>query len=88
MTRADAWTDYELQLLYQTVNDLNWFAQVAPFIDRSEAAIRVKMTAIRREAGIVPMRSGPVARAAPMVVQDKARRGSDRLRDAMLAMVA
>jgi hypothetical protein len=88
MTRHDAWTDYELQLLYQTVNDLNWFDQVAPFIDRSEAAIRTKMSGLRREAGIFPMRAGPVAKPTAKVVRDTARRGSDRLRDAMLAMVA
>lgn len=87
MTRRDAWTDMELQELYEVVNDADWYGKVAPFLDRSEAAIRAKMSALRREAGIVP-RPGPRARSHSVTVRESAAAGSVKLRDAMLALVA
>lgn len=56
------WTDFELQCLYDVVNDINWYEQVRDLLPaRSEAAARAKMCALRREAGIMPRHNGPKA---------------------------
>jgi hypothetical protein len=86
--RHDAWSDYELSLLYGAVNDIDWFSQVAPFIDRSETAIRTRMSALRREAGIVPLMHGPRAQSTTAMTRNDAAAGSARLRRAIAEMVA
>jgi hypothetical protein len=85
--RNDAWTDMELQELYEVVNDSDWFAKVALRIHRTEKAIRAKMCALRREAGIVA-KPGPTARAVCMTERQRATDGCDRLKAALLDMVA
>ncbi len=79
--RNDAWTDVELQELYEVVNDPDWFTQVG-HLPRTEAAIRAKMCALRREAGIIP-KPGPLAAAQHMTVRQAATHGSEMLRRAI-----
>lgn len=83
--RADAWTDFELQVLYDVVNDVNWFEKARALIDRSDNAVRVKMSALRAEAGIIPGIRGPRAMSRPRVVRDDAAAGSRAL---LLAIAA
>jgi hypothetical protein len=84
--RADAWTDFELQCLYDVVNDVDWFSRVSKLIDRSDNAIRAKMSALRAETGIEPGRAGPRARSRSRTAHDDARKGSDALLAAMIAV--
>lgn len=87
--RYDGWSDYELQCLYDAVNDIDWFPRVAPLLrQRSENAIRTKMSLLRREAGIAPRQSGPKARSTTAVTRDDAKTGSDRLLRAIEAAAA
>lgn len=86
MIRHDAWTDFELTLLQGVVNDRDWYEQVCTLIPRSEAALRCKMSALRREAGIMQLSPGTPAGTAHMTDRQRAIVGSDRLRDAMLAV--
>jgi hypothetical protein len=86
--RHDAWADQELQELYLVINDADWFGRVAPFIDRSENAIRAKMSALRREAGIVPKHPGPSARSSSFLINQRAAQGSDQLRRAIEVLAA
>ena len=81
--RHDAWSDLETSLLQGVVNDANWFEQVRPLILRSEAAIRAKMCALRREAGIIPRQRGPSAKSAGFMIRQSASVGSDKLRRAI-----
>lgn len=85
--RADAWTDLELQYLYDVVNDPAWFGKVAPYIDRSENAIRARMSALRAEAGIIPGVRGPRSSSRAKVDSDQAEQGSSALLTALVAMV-
>lgn len=84
--RADAWTDLELQYLYDVVNDPAWFGKVAPYIDRSDNAIRARMSALRAEAGIIPGVRGPRARSRSSIRSDDAEQGSRALLTALVAM--
>lgn len=57
--RDDGWSDFELQCLYDVINDDDWFEQVEHLIGRrSETAIRVRMSKLRREAEIEPAHRG------------------------------
>lgn len=86
--RHDAWTDFELQVLYDHVNDLEWFESAAALLPRrTPNAIRTKMSLLRMEAGIIP-RAGPRARSRAAVRREDAETGSARLLSATLAMVA
>lgn len=78
----------ELQELYLVVNRADWFGIVAPFIARSEAAIRAKMCALRREAGITPRNPGPTAKPASFMLRHSAVVGSERLRAAIEQLAA
>lgn len=52
-TRIDAWSDSELQKLYDYVNDPAYFEKVRGWLpNRSVAAIRQRMAKLRVEAGI------------------------------------
>ena len=85
--RSDAWTEYELQVLYELVNCGEWFAQAQVDLPgRSESAIRCKMNALRREAGIIP-KPGPTAAARSLTVRQQAAAGSEKLREAILREV-
>lgn len=86
--RHDAWTDFELQCLYDAVNDIDWFDRVACNVRRSEAAIRTKMSLLRMEAGIVPSHVGPRASSRTAVNRAQATRGSDALARAIIAVRA
>lgn len=87
--RGEPWGDMELQELYEVVNDLDWFEAVRPFLpNRTDAAIRRRMSQLRIEAGIVPQRKGPRAKSAPVTEREKARYASDRLRRAIMEMAA
>lgn len=78
--RHDAWTDYECSLLQGVVGDLDWFEQISHLlVGRSEAAIRAKMCALRREAGIVPAHAGPRAVAATIAHRQRAEHASAKL---------
>ena len=87
MTRRDAWTEIELQELYEVVNNADWFALAAPRIHRSELAIRAKMCALRREAGIIA-KPGPTSKPAHMTERERAADGCQRLRAAILVLAA
>jgi hypothetical protein len=82
------WTDFELQCLYDVVNDINWFENAARVINRSPIAIRAKMSTLRREAGIIPQNNAPHAKAPRLTEYERAKQGSERLLNAMLEMAA
>jgi hypothetical protein len=83
------WSDFELQCLYDVVNDADWYDTAERLIrGRSPNAIRAKMSALRREAGIVPKHGGPKAKSRPQTEYERARDGSARLLTAMLEMAA
>lgn len=47
------WSDEEMELLEQHVDDRNWFGKVRPQMgNRSEAALRKRMCDIRAEKGM------------------------------------
>lgn len=83
--RQDAWTELELQELYERVNEAGWFDKVAPFVCRSEAAIRAKMCALRREAGIIP-KPGPTSKPTNYTERQRATAGCEQLRVAILEL--
>lgn len=74
----ELWSDAELQQLYNTVHDIDWFEKVK-IPNRSEAAIRRRMCQLREEAGIVPMRSGPRAASANATRKARASQASKAL---------
>lgn len=83
MAAGTPWTDFELDVLYLHVHDLDWFAQVRHLIrDRTEGAIRTKMWALREETGIIPSRS---LNARDRSIMWKVT-GSDRLADKINAL--
>lgn len=84
--RSDGWTDFELSLLYDVVNDEHWFQQVEPHIGRSENAIRKRMSMLRAEAGIAPRHRGPRAAWEQVDHRRKARDASRKLTLALLAL--
>lgn len=62
MTRHDAWTDAEISVLYALVNETTWLmTALARLPRRTPNAIKVKMTNLRREAGIPNFHNGPRA---------------------------
>ncbi len=89
MTRKDAWEDWELQVLYDHCNDLDWYDFAREQLrNRSENAIRTKMSLLRSEAGIIPRQHGPKAKSRWAVTRDGAKDGSDALLNALMGMVA
>lgn len=71
-----AWTDFELDVLYLHINDVEWFDAASHLLgSRTNGAIRTKMAALREEAGIAPSRSLNATDRATM----KSVTGSDRL---------
>jgi hypothetical protein len=79
----EPWTDFELQCLYDVINDIDWFPAARHLIrNRTEGAIRTKMAALREEAGIIPARSLSASDRAVM----RSLSGSDRLADAINAL--
>jgi len=88
MTRKDAWSEEELQVLYDFVNDADWFDQAKEWLPfRSENAIRTKMSNLRAEAGIVP-KTGPRAMGSSKRFEADAKRANDKYLAALLEMVA
>lgn len=86
--RHDAWSEYELQVIYELVNREEWFAKARDQLPgRSEAAIRAKMAALRREAGIIP-KPGPSAKSGSFMIRQRAMDGSEKLRLAIRELVA
>jgi hypothetical protein len=86
--RHDAWTEFELQCLYDVVNDLHWYDEAAPKIFRSENAIRIKMSAIRREFGIIPCPFGAKSKSTASIEIERAAAGSEKLRRAIRELEA
>ena len=86
--RHDAWTDEELQLLYDVVNLIDWFDDIAAKIDRTESAIRTKMSALRREAEIMPKMRGPRAKADAAAARDDLAAQNERYLAAIEAAAA
>jgi len=83
------WSDSELAVIYALVNKAVWIDEACSLIpNRTEAAISAKMSALRREAGIVPKHPGPSAMSTRDAVRERARASSEMLRDRMLEMVA
>jgi hypothetical protein len=77
------WTDFELQVLYDHINDIEWFPPVRRLIrDRSDGAIRTKMDGLREFARIRPSRSLSASDKAVMLSET----GSDRLAMAINAL--
>lgn len=88
MARHDAWTDAELQVLYDLVNYTDWFEEAHEFLPRrTEAVIRHRMSQLRNEAKIVPTRRGPTATYEYRRTCDSAKAGSDKYTAALLEMV-
>lgn len=88
MIRKDAWNERELQVIYDLVNELEWFDRARLLLpNRSENAIRTKMSHLRAEAGIVPGVIGPRAMANSRAQRAAVSAASERLRQA-LEMVA
>jgi hypothetical protein len=78
--RGEAWTDYELQALYDVVNDVDWFEKARNRISfRTDAAIRTRMCQLREEAGIVPHNTRSRASSWRVTESQLAQRASDRL---------
>jgi hypothetical protein len=83
------WSEYELQCLYELVNEVDWINTAKILLPgRTRTAINVKMSALRKEAGIVPMRVGPKSKWMPRVEYDRAKSSSDKLLNALLEMAA
>lgn len=89
MIRKDAWDSGELQILYDLVNELEWFPRARlALANRTENAIRTKMSNLRAEAGIVPGIIGPRAMFSAKAHRAAVSAASTRLREAMLGMAA
>jgi hypothetical protein len=85
--RADAWTDDELTLLYEFVNDEDWLDEACELLpNRTRNAIQQRMSGLRREAEIVPRKRGPRAWSEKMDRRKKAAEGSRKLALALLAL--
>lgn len=85
--RADSWTDEELTLLYEFVNDEDWLDEACELLpNRTRNAIQQRMGALRREAEIVPRKRGPRAWSEKMDRRKKAAEGSRKLALALLAL--
>lgn len=83
------WSDSELSVLYALVNKPVWIDEACALIpNRTEAAISAKMSALRREAGIVPKGIGPSAMSTRDAVRERARASSERLRERILEVAA
>jgi hypothetical protein len=89
MIRRDEWSDCELQVLYDLVNDGDWMDRAEIQLPRrSQNAIRTRMALLRLESGIVPKHCGPKAKSAAATEYQRAKEGSDKLLSALLEMVA
>jgi hypothetical protein len=70
--RGPAWTDFELQCLYDVISDADWFGHASRLITRRSAgAIRTKMSFLRYEAGIVIGTAGAANRARPLPASNR-----------------
>jgi hypothetical protein len=80
--RGEPWTAFELQCLYDVINDADWFSHASRLITgRSNGAIRTKMSLLRFEAGIVIGAAGAANRSRPLSASNRAsaQLGSDCL---------
>lgn len=83
------WSDSELSVLYALVNEPVWIDEACALIpNRTEAAVHAKMSALRREAGIVPKGIGPSAMSTRDAVRERARASSEMLRERILEVAA
>lgn len=83
---GEPWTEAELQIIYDHVNDpdyLFWVRRLLP--DRTTAAIQNRMSRLRREAGIGNIHSGPRACDESRLFTQMADEGSKRLAAAIEA---
>jgi hypothetical protein len=82
---GEFWADYELQELYEVVNDIDWFERVRTRLPRrSEAAIRRRMCQLREEARIVPHNTRCRSKSSSFMLRRQAEQGSAKLKTAML----
>ncbi len=87
--RHDAWTDFELQVLYDLVNEPVWLATAKGLIPhRSENALSQRMSRLRREAGIIVGGPGPRAMHESRLARDAGQRSSQLLVSAIEASLA
>ena len=87
--RADAWSEDELAVLYDFVNDEDWLDEACALLPRrNPGAIKVKMCKLRREAEIVPRHYTGNSRAmsARNANRAAAAEGSRKLALALLAL--
>jgi hypothetical protein len=82
------WSDFELQCLYDVVNDANWFDAAELIIPRTPNAVRQKMSALRKDAGIIPKHIGPKAKPRKLCEYERAQVGSTMLAEAIHGMAA
>jgi hypothetical protein len=87
LERHDAWKSWELQVLYDLVNEKDWLDEARDLLRaRSRNAIETKMCLLRQEAGIVPKSCGPKAAGARLAAGKRAAEGSRKLAAALLAL--
>lgn len=78
--RHDAWTSGELQVIYDLVNELDWFGRARLLLPRrTDNAIRTKMSLLRMETGIIPGLIGQRAKSTASVEIERATIGSAKL---------
>ena len=87
--RHDHWNERELGVIYDLVNDVDWFPVARALLPRrSDNAIRTKMSALRLETGIVPGCIGPRAMSSTKAHRHQTAQASERLRQAIREMEA
>jgi hypothetical protein len=89
--RGEPWSDFEIQCLYDVINDADWFRHASQLITRRSAgAIRTKMSLLREEAGIVVGSAGAANRSRPVPASNRAsaQLGSSRLLQRLLEVHA
>lgn len=87
--RHDLWQPGEWDVLKALVNKPVWIDEACALIpNRTEAAISAKMSALRREAGIVPKGIGPSAMSTRDAVRERARVSSEMLRERLAEVEA
>ena len=86
---AEPWTSIEWDLLKEHVHDPLYSITLGALLpDRTPSAIAQKMSALRKEAEIVPRRIGAKAESRTTSERRKAEEASTRYTAALLEMVA
>lgn len=87
--RHDAWSDWELSVLYEFVNDEDWLDEACRLLlGRTRNAIQQKMSALRREAGIVPKHRGAKAMSERNANRVAVTKASEKLKRALEELAA